>query len=133
MSLEESEIRILIRYCYKRKLSTRAAVKEICDTEGEGTVSQSKVSRWYRRFNSGDLTLDDQPRSGRPLTIDTEALVAALKVESSASSRDLAKVVGVSSHQTVLNRLHQMDFVHKKPRLDTHDPTETQAARRVEI
>ena len=133
MTLEESEIRVLIRYCYKRGLSTRCAVKEICDTEGEGTVSQSKASRWYRRFGSGDFTLEDQPRSGRPSTLDSKDVVAALEAEPSSSSRDLATALGVSSHQTILNRLNQMEFVHKRPRLDPHWLTRAQSARRVEI
>lgn len=133
MTLEQSQIRLLIRYCFKRKLSTRAAVKEICDTEGEGTVSQSNVCRWYKRFKSGDLTLDDEPRSGRPTMFGSEDLVEALKIQPSASSRDLMKAVGVSSHQTILNRLHETNFIYKKPRLDPHDLTEAQAVRRVEI
>lgn len=49
------------------------------------------------------LTFGDQPRSGQPSTF--KALVAALEIESSTSSRDLATFAGVSSHQTVLNRL----------------------------
>lgn len=32
-----------------------------------------------------------------------------------------------------INHLHQMDFVHKKPRQDPHELTEAQAKRRVEV
>ncbi len=64
-------------------------MKEICDAEGQGTVSQSKVSRWYRRFEFDDFSLEDQPRSGRTPKLDNEDLLAALEDEPSASSRDL--------------------------------------------
>jgi transposase len=133
MTLDKIELRVLIRYCWKRRLSTRDAAKEICDAEGEGTVHYTTVSRWYKRFDSGDLSLEDQPRSGRPSTLDNEDLRTALEDEPSSSSRELASVLGVSSHQTVLNHLHQMDFVHKKPRQDPHELTEAQAKRRVEV
>lgn len=116
MTLDKIELRVLICYCWKRRLSTRDAAKEICDTEGEGTVHYTTVCRWYKRFDSGDLSLEDQPRSGRPSTLDKEGPQAALEDEPSSSSHELASVLGVSSHQTVLNHLHQMDFVHKKPR-----------------
>lgn len=113
MTLDKIELRVLIRYRWKRQLSIRDATKEICDAEG--TVHYTTVSRWYKRFDSGDLSLEDQPRSGRPSTLDNENLRAALEDEPSSSSRELASVLGVSSHHTVPNRLHQMDFVHKKP------------------
>jgi histone-lysine N-methyltransferase SETMAR len=133
MTLDKIELRVLIRYCWKRQLSTRDAAKEICDAEGEGTVHYTTVSRWYKRFDSGDLNLEDQPRAGRPPTLDNEDLRAALEDEPSSSSRELASALGISSHRTVLNHLHQMDFMHKKPRQDPHELTEAQAKRRVEV
>jgi transposase len=133
MTLDKIELQVLIRYCWKRRLSTRDAAKEICDAEGEGTVHYTTVSRWYKRFDSGDLGLEDQPRSGRPSTLDNEDLRAALKDEPSSSSRESASVLGVSSHQTVLNHLHQMDFLHKKPRQNPYELTEAQAKHCVEV
>ena len=105
----------------------------LCDAGGEGTVHYTNVSRWYKRFDSGDLSLEDQPRSGRPSTLENDDLQSALEDEPSSNSRELASILGVSSHQTVLNHLHQMDFVHKKPRQDPHELTEAQAKRRVEV
>ena len=68
-----------------------------------------------------------------PSTLDSKDVVAALEAEPSSSSRDLATALGVSSHQTIVNRLHQMEFVHKRPRLDPHGLTRAQSARRMEI
>lgn len=132
MSLNRNDIRILIRYCWKRRLSTREASKEICDAEGDRTVNHTTVSRWYNRFNCGDVNLDDQPRSGRPSDLDNEDLVCTLEDEPSSSSRDLGAILGVD-HKTILRHLHQLDYVHKKPHEDPHELTEAQANRRVEI
>ncbi|CAF3604311.1 unnamed protein product [Rotaria socialis] len=133
MTLEKIQLRVLILYCWKRRVSTRDAAKKICDTEGEGTAHYTTVSRWYKRFDSGDLNLEDQPRSGRPSTLGNADLQAALEDEPSSSSRELASILGASSHQTVLNLLHQMDFVHKKPRQDPYELTEAQAKHHVEV
>ena len=133
MTLDKIEFRVLIRYCWKRQLLTRDAAKEICDAECEGTVHYTTVSRWYKRFDSGDLNLEDQLRAGQPPTLDNEDLWAALEDEPSSSSRELASVLGISSHRTVLNHLHQMDFTHKKRRQDPHELTEAQAKHRVEV
>ena len=74
MTLDKIEFRVLIRYCWKRQLLTRDAAKEICDAECEGTVHYTTVSRWYKRFDSGDLNLEDQLRAGQPPTLDNEDL-----------------------------------------------------------
>ena len=132
MGLDKIELRVLMRYCWKRGLSTRDATGEINDAEGKGTVSQSTVSRWFKRFDSGDMNLEDQTRSGRPSVLNEEKLRAALEDEPSSSTRDLAEELEVSQ-RTVVNYLHKFDFVHKKPRQDPHELTEAQAARRVEI
>jgi histone-lysine N-methyltransferase SETMAR len=113
-------------------LTTRDAVKAICDVEGEGTIGKSAVIKWFKRFNDGDFDLEDKPRSGRPSVLDEGDLQAALDVEPSSSTRELAEDLGVSQ-RTVVNKLHQFDFVHKKPRQDPHELTEAQAAKRVEI
>ncbi|CAF4468234.1 unnamed protein product, partial [Didymodactylos carnosus] len=133
MTLDKIELRVSIRYCWKGRLSTRDAAKEICDAEGERTVHYTTVSRWYKRFDFGDLSLEDQPRSGRPSMLDNDGLRAALEDEPSSSSRELASVFGVSSHQTVLNHLHQIDYVHKKPRQDPQELTGAQAKRHFEV
>src|SRR4051812_7663520 len=95
--MDKIELRVLLRYCWRRDLSTRDAANEFNNAEGEGTVSQPTVSRWFKRFNSEELSLEDDPRSGRPPKLDNEDLIAALEKEPSSSSRELATELGVSS------------------------------------
>ena len=132
MSGDTIEGRVLLRHHWKKGLSTRAAAKEICDVEGEGTTSKSAAARWFKKFNDGDLSLEDKPRSGRPSTFDEDALRSALEDEPSSCTRDLEAVLGVGK-STVHRHLQQLDFVHKKPRQDPHELTEAQARKRVEI
>jgi histone-lysine N-methyltransferase SETMAR len=142
---DKSYVRCLLLHYWKKKCSQRDAAEAINKVEGEGTTNKSSVGEWFKRFNAGDLSLEDKPRSGRPTMLDESDLQAALDAEPSSSSRELATDLGVS-HTTVLNHLHQLDFVHKKPRQDPHELTEAQglfppfflifafaAAKRVEI
>lgn len=132
MPVTKLEIRVLLRHYWKKGVTTRVACKEICDVEGEGVVAQRTAAKWFKRFNDGDLDLNDKPRSGRPSLLGDDEVSTALEDEPSSSSRDLAVELGV--HQTtVLRHLHQMDFVHKKPRQDPHYLTDEQARKRVEM
>ncbi|KAJ1358471.1 hypothetical protein KIN20_016901 [Parelaphostrongylus tenuis] len=47
-------------------------------------------------------------------------LQAALDAEPSSSTRDLAEELS-NSQRTVINRLHQFDLVHKKPRRNLYE------------
>ena len=104
-------------------MHAKAAAKAICDVEGEGTVAAQTAQKWFKRFNEGGLDLKDRPRSGLPTVLDEGDLQAALDVEPSSSTRQLAEELGVDQ-KTVWNHLKQLDFVHKKPRQDLHELTE---------
>ena len=130
--ITQLEIRLLLRHYWKKGLDGKAAAKAICDVEGEGTVAPRTAQKWFKRFNDGDFDLEDKPRSGRPIKLDDGDLQAELDIEPSSSSRELAEELGVG-YRTVLRHLHQLDFVHKKPRQDPHELTEAQAANRVRI
>ncbi|CAF0745491.1 unnamed protein product [Adineta ricciae] len=113
--LGQIELRALIRYCWKRLLSTRAAAKEICDTEGEGTVHYTTGSRWYKRFGSGNLSVKD--------------LRAALDDEPSSNSGELASIPGASSASTRVEFCHEWleaycDFGRKMGLLGQAQPAE---------
>lgn len=66
---EKTAIRVLLRHYWRKGLSATAAVKEICSIEGDGVVSKTTAVNWFNRFQSGDTSLQDKPRSGRPSTV----------------------------------------------------------------
>ena len=72
---------------YKFKLGHNAteAAKRICFMKGEGAVDHSTVTRWFEKFGSGCKKLNDQTRSGRPETVDSEAEIQAIEVNLSSS------------------------------------------------
>jgi transposase len=76
MSSDTIEVRVLLRHYWKKGLSVRKAADEI--NEVEGITSKSAAGRWFQRFNDGDLSLEDKPRSGRPTKLDNEDLIAVL-------------------------------------------------------
>ena len=121
-----------MRHYWKKGLSAKAAAEQICDVEGEGTVHRNTAAIWFKRFTNGDTSLEDKPRSGRPNDVDDKALLAALDEKPHSSARELSNTLG-HSYSQICSHLHQLDFVNKRPRLDPHELTETQAKRRVDI
>jgi hypothetical protein len=63
MEMKKYEVQELLRHYWKEnyKAATAAAAKKkICDVEGEGAVNERTVQRWFKRFASCDLNLDNE-------------------------------------------------------------------------
>ena len=127
MAEEKLVCRVLLRYYWKKGLNAAAAAKEICAVEGEVLCTARK---WFQRFRSGDTSLDDKPKSGRPVTTDIDALLNAVEGNPGASTRQLATEVQ-SSQTSVVRHLHQLGFRSRQPRMVPHDLTGAQAQQRV--
>jgi transposase len=56
----------------KRPTEIQSALREVC---GEQTVDRSTVSRWATRFHEGRVSINDDPRPGRPKTSTDERSV----------------------------------------------------------
>ncbi len=63
MEAEKCEIRVILRFMWKTKLSAAAAAREICQVEGQGTVSARTARKWFKRLNEGSTSIEDDARS----------------------------------------------------------------------
>ena len=41
---------------------------------GEGAVTDRKCQKWFVKFHAGDFSLDDAPRSGGPVEVDSNQI-----------------------------------------------------------
>ncbi|KAI1693621.1 histone-lysine N-methyltransferase SETMAR [Ditylenchus destructor] len=71
-------IRELLKYEYELGHSVKEAIENINRAKGAGTVAQRTAYEWYSKFRSGNLTIEDNPRSGRPREVDRAAVVNAV-------------------------------------------------------
>jgi hypothetical protein len=99
---------------------------------GEGTVSQSTVSRWFHRFASGDASLEDRPHSGRPVEMEDEELLGQLEAQPDATTRKLAQALG-RHHSTIHDRLLALGYRRVLARWTPHQLTPANRAVRVSI
>jgi hypothetical protein len=53
MESENYEIRVLLRFFWKKGAKAAAAAREICQVEGPGTVSTRAAQRWFRLSQFG--------------------------------------------------------------------------------
>ena len=78
-----------MRHYWKQEFQADEASKKICEVE-EDVVSIRTAQKWFKKFNEGHTYLRDDPRSGRPITMNTEAIRDAVEANSSTSTRRLS-------------------------------------------
>ena len=64
---------IMLYYFKKGKYAT-GTHKNICAVCGGGAVTDRTCQKWFAKFCAGEFSLDDAPRSGRPVEVDSDQL-----------------------------------------------------------
>jgi len=57
---------VCITFCFILGKTAAESVTMLREVFKEEALSQARVYEWFSRFKRGDMSLEDQPRSGRP-------------------------------------------------------------------
>ena len=61
-------------YYFTKGENTTEMQKKICAVYGEGAVTDQTCQKWSAKFSAGDFLLDDAPRLGRPVEVDSNQI-----------------------------------------------------------
>jgi len=64
--------RVCIRFCFLLGKTAAETVTLLREAFKEEALSQARVYEWFSWFKRGDMSLEDQPRYGRPSTSRTD-------------------------------------------------------------
>lgn len=132
MNQQKLHFRHSILYEFQIGHNATEAHKNLCFVFGKSIVSVRMVQRWFEKFRSGDINLQDEPRTGRPDEIDDDALRALVDNEPLLTTRELANKLHVS-HVTIENHLNKIGFIYKWCRWISHQLSEKHIADRISI
>ena len=68
------------------------------------------VSKWFAKFCAGDFSLDDAPRSGRPVEVDSGQIETLIENSQCYTTQEIADILKISK-SSVKNHLHQLGYV----------------------
>ena len=63
---------VCIRFCFLLVKTTAETVTLLREAFKEEALHQARVYEWFSRFKRGDMSLEDQPQSGRSSTSRTD-------------------------------------------------------------
>uniref|UniRef100_A0A5S6PZV6 HTH_48 domain-containing protein n=2 Tax=Trichuris muris TaxID=70415 RepID=A0A5S6PZV6_TRIMR len=130
--MNKTVIRGVLLYEFKQGTKAAVAARKINMTFGSGTLGVGTARWWFRKFRSGNESLEDNDRSGRPSDLDEDQLRAIVEEDPRRSTSDIAEKLGV--HKTTVSR--HLQRIGKRKKLDQwipHELTEIQKLRRFEI
>jgi histone-lysine N-methyltransferase SETMAR len=130
--IDQHTLRSVIFYEFRQGRNASQAAVNICAAFGKDTVSNRTVARWYARFQEGDTSLEDRPRSGRPSVLDDDDLHRALQAKPNASTRELASTLDCS-YLTVYRRLCDSGYRKVLSTWVPHELRDSDRAARVSI
>jgi hypothetical protein len=120
----------IVRLFTLKKLSAKGAMAELDGTHGQKVFSLSAVKKWRKRFAHGRITLEDDPKSGKPPQNDLcESLGAPIEQSPCITCKCMCKKLRIAK-TTCLRVLHEHCwFRNLYFRLVSHSMTEKQAQR----
>lgn len=107
MDIDRSDIRVIVYYCWKRKMPAREIFQEVNNTLGSQTISLRTCYNLLNDYEAGRFQKVDAAREGRPSVDINDKIQELLDENGHHSCRNLAAELGVSP-QTVCNHLHEM-------------------------
>ena len=69
------------------------------------------MSKWFAKFHAGDFSLDDAPRSGRPVEVDSDQIETLIENNQRYTMREIADILKISK-SSVKNHLHQLGYLN---------------------
>jgi hypothetical protein len=68
-----------VKFCVKLKKSPSETLEMLKSVYGESAMSKSNVFKWHKRFREGREDVNDDERSGAPVTKRTDGNVSKIR------------------------------------------------------
>lgn len=130
--MEKKQIRTIFLFEFKLGRKAAEAAREINDAFGPGTTNERTVQRWFKKFRSGDESLEDEEGRGRLSEIDNDQLRAAVEANPRTTVRELAEELHVTPI-TVSRHLKEIGKLKKLDKWMPHELNENKKNRRFEV
>ena len=117
---ENIEQRYAIKFCVKLNKSATETFASLTEAYGDATLSRTMVFKWHKAFKEGRENVEDDPRSGRPISAtndeNVEVVRAVMVKDRRLSVRMIAEETGLDKcavHRILTDHLHMRKICAK--------------------
>ncbi|PIC33383.1 hypothetical protein B9Z55_013382 [Caenorhabditis nigoni] len=123
-------MRACLWYDFKQKKSATESFRTLSEVFGDEALSKTQVWQWFKRFKSGDESLEDHDHGHQPQSVDNEILKQVVESDPTQTTRELA-VQFQCSHTTIETHLHSIGKRIRYGKWVPHQLTDANKATRV--
>lgn len=125
-------LRHCLLYEFKRGFNATEAAEHLRLAYGDKALGLSTCQKWFSRFRSGDYSLEDLPRKGRPVEVDNDRLREQIESDPKQSCEDLA-IDFECDPSTIWKHLRQIGKTYRAGVWVPHELTEDQRLNRMSV
>ena len=74
-------------------------------------MTDQRCQKWFVKFRAGDFLLNNAPRSGRPVEVDSNQIKTLIENNQCYTTWEITSILKISK-ASVENHLHQLGYVH---------------------
>ena len=104
---ENIDQRYAIKFCVKLNKSATETFASLTEAYGDTTLSRTMVSKWHKAFKEGRENVEDDPRSGRPISSANDQNVEVMRA---VMAKDRRLSVRMIAEETGLNKMQFIKF-----------------------
>jgi len=113
---------------FKKDENASKTTEETCSALRKEAVSVGMVQRWFTKFRSANISVQDLPRSGRSTEIKNNEIKMLVDENPQSTAQDTPDTLNIA-HSSVIHHLHEIGYVSRLNVWVPHDLTEAQLAR----
>ncbi|GFV64583.1 histone-lysine N-methyltransferase SETMAR [Trichonephila clavipes] len=107
MENQKEHFRHILLFYFRKGKNASQAHKKLCAVYGDEALRERQCQNWFAKFRSGDFSLKDEKRSGRPVEVDDDLMKAIIDTDRHSTTREIAEKLHVS-HTCIENHLKQL-------------------------
>ena len=102
---------IMLYYFKKGKNAIEIQKKRVCAVYAEGTVTDQTHQKWFGKFHAGDFSLDDAPRLGKPVEVDSDQIKTFIETNQYSAMQEIADILKISKSIKLLVKMKNVSFI----------------------
>ena len=89
MEYENEHFRHIFLFYFRKGKNTAQAAIKLRDLYDEEALKDRQCRNWFDKFHSGDFSLKDEQRSGRPNKVDDDQIKAIIELDRYVTVREI--------------------------------------------
>ncbi|EFN65190.1 Histone-lysine N-methyltransferase SETMAR, partial [Camponotus floridanus] len=92
----KTHFRHILLYYFRKGKNASQAHKKLCAVYGNEALKERQCQNWFAKFCSGDFSLKNAQRPGRPVEVDETHIKAIINSDRHSTTREIAEKLNVS-------------------------------------